>query len=87
MPYKSPQSTYSRLTETRYYAALVYVNRVLRLDLAAFVPVREIVLEAAECSDNGYLEVNWNIAVHSRVLDMALKSQGCQSRLVNSMCR
>lgn len=47
--------------------------------------VRKLVSRAAECSANGHPEVNWNIAVHSRVLEMALESSDRQACLVNSM--
>lgn len=49
--------------------------------------VRKLVSRAAECSANGHPEVNWNIAVHSRVLEMALESSDRQACLVNSMGR
>ncbi|KAK7429689.1 hypothetical protein QQZ08_003715 [Neonectria magnoliae] len=47
--------------------------------------VRKLVSEAAECSANSHPEANWNIAVHSRILDLAFDAPDHQARLVKSM--
>ncbi|KAI3571101.1 hypothetical protein IWW34DRAFT_639902 [Fusarium oxysporum f. sp. albedinis] len=47
--------------------------------------VRQIVSQAAECSENNHPEVNWNISVHSRVLDMAFEPSGSRPGLIGSM--
>ncbi|EXK76784.1 hypothetical protein FOQG_18478 [Fusarium oxysporum f. sp. raphani 54005] len=49
--------------------------------------VRQIVSQAAECSENNHPEVNWNISVHSRVLDMAFEPSGSRPGLIGSMGR
>jgi hypothetical protein len=49
--------------------------------------VRQIVSQAAECSENNHPEVNWNISVHSRVLDMAFEPSGNRPGLIGSMGR
>lgn len=49
--------------------------------------VRKLVSEAAECSANSHPEANWNIPVHSRILDMAFDTPDNQARLVKSMGR
>ncbi|KAF4985138.1 hypothetical protein FDECE_16789 [Fusarium decemcellulare] len=47
--------------------------------------VQKIVAKAAECSANGHPEVNWNIDVHSRVLEMAFEPGNGVAGLISSM--
>ncbi|KAH6973872.1 hypothetical protein BKA56DRAFT_108283 [Ilyonectria sp. MPI-CAGE-AT-0026] len=47
--------------------------------------VHKLVSEAAECSANCHPEANWNMEVHSRILDIAFDTTDDQARLVKCM--
>ncbi|KAH8656785.1 hypothetical protein BGZ61DRAFT_540761 [Ilyonectria robusta] len=54
-------------------------------EIASPDDVRKVVYKAAECSDIRAPNANWDVAVNSRVLDMALERADGYPCLVNSM--